>query len=600
MKTFRGSTAPSLTDLDENFEELSRRGDLIGPQSFGAKCDLTILRRAYTTAGSAVFNTDEPIFTGADVGKTIAITGAGVAIGSSVADGATLYGPLVTTIAGINSPTQIIMADAAGRTVNSAIGVQYIRDNLTVEGAAKAFFGTDDTAALQEYVDYAHWRDGIVRIPNPGCMVLGTIYCQRMNSTAVDSTIFRRLEFRGVGPAARVTLTGLASNADSNLCKPTPGNILTVNIDATGAGMTSSGGSLFTLFSCFAVNGIAFHGMPGVLTTGIKLHAARADIEKTSFNCLWWGWNGIDPDVTGAANYCDQWRVDKVNFNNCSGLFKQAAPDATEWRSLAAESFYPTVANAIEILGGRGWEIRAILVNNLPISARIGLFTECKEGSVRAGHFESIWGNAFRVIGSNSKSWVDIYGCDFYHPVSASTGGVTAHTIHYSGAGGTVERCGFSHKRSAAGFDIYFQTAAHQSEKNNHYYEADNITWRKPSSQLDGWGGGVYGNIGTSLSQQYFVKIVYVDGHFDILNVGGFSIVSAVMNSYPRIDGNGDLNLDGPRLWGRPNIAIVSPIADKYTPVLKDVIFLRISWYDSSGTKITSPDANMSCYLLVS
>lgn len=110
----------------------------------------------------------------------------------------------------------------------------------------------------------------------------------------------------------------------------------------------------------------------------------------------------------------------------------------------------------------------------------------------------------------------------------------------------------------------------------------------------------MYGNIGTSLSQQYFVKIVYVDGHFDILNVAGFSIVSAVMNSYPRIDGNGDLNLDGPRLWGRPNIAIVSPIADKYTPVLKDVIFLRISWYDSSGTKITSPDANMSCYLLVS
>lgn len=600
MKTFSGDTSPSLADLDGNFAELAELAVFSGPQNFGAKCDLALLMNPGISSGSNVLNCSDAAFTADDIGKAIAITGAGAAIGVSVADGATLYGPLVTTITGRNSATQVTLAATAGRTVGSGVGVQYIKDNATREGSAKAFYGTDDTAALQAYVDYVHPRDGIVKIPRPGCMVLGTVYCQTSRSTDSTGLLWRRLEFRGVGPAVRVTTTGLASTADSNLFKPTPGNILTVNLDAAGAGMTSTGAVFTHLFSSFNVNNLAFHGMPGVLTNGIKAHVTRADIEKTSFNNLRWGWDCIDADVNGAPNYCDQWRVDRVNFNNCAGFFRQAAPDATEWRSLVCESFYPTVTNAFEVFGGRGWEMRALLINNLPAAARIGQFTDCKEGSVRASHFEHIWGNAFRILGSNSKSWVDFYGCDFYHPLSAATAGVSEHTIHYTGAGGTVERCGFSHKRSATGYDIYFQTARYQHERNNHFYEADNITWRRQSAQVDIAAGGLYGSTGTSARQQYFVEIVWTGTNFDIRNVNGSSVLSSVMTSPPVIDGGGFLNLDGPRTWGRPTMAIAIHKNGKYRPVITDVYILRIAWYDAAGSLVTTPDANMNCYLLVS
>lgn len=573
-----------------------------GPQDFGAACDLVPLMNATIASGSNVFNSSDAKFTAADIGKTIAITGAGVAIGTSVTpDAVTLYGPLVTTITGVNSPTQVTLAATASRSIVPGMGIQYVSQDATVEGGAKAFYGTDDTAALQAYVDYAHPADGIVRIPNPGCLILGTIYCQRSRDTSGAGLLWRRLEFRGVGPTAQSGLTGIANSADSNLFKPTAGPILAVNLDATGAGMTSTGATPTHQFYNFNVNGIAFAGMPGVATQAMKLHRVRVKLKDVTFNNLQLGWDGLSADVNGSPNYCDQWTTKNVRFNNCAGMFKQAEVDACEWTQLLAESHYPSITVAIELLGGRGWEIKVPLINNLPESATLGLFTYSKAGTVKAGHFEHIWGRAFDIVGSNSNGWVDIIGCDFYVPLS-STRPLTADTIKYTSAGGTVERCGFSFNR-ASGLDINFASGRHQTHRNNSYYEADNTTWRRSYVDLQvgpGWNSGNPNSMGTSFNQPWFLEIVWDGTIFDIRNVNGSSIRPAILSGPPTLSGAGNLNLDGARLWSRPVMAIPVQKEGKYLPKLVGIYILQIAFFDASGTKVTTPDADMNCYLLVS
>ena len=599
MRIFAGQTRPKLSDLDANFAERAEV-EVTGPQAFGAKCDLALLMYAAISAGSNVFNSTDAAFTDADIGKTIAITGAGSPIGVSVTpDAVVLYGPLVATIAGVNSPTQAVLSATASRTVGSGVGVQYVKDNAVLEGSAKAFYGTDDTDALQDYFDAVHWTDGVARIPNPGCMVLGTIYVQRSNTTVMPTTVFRRLEVRGVGPCFRVTTTGLAQACDSNLFKPTAGNILTVNLDAAGESMTATGASLTGLFSCFAITNIAFNGMPGVQTLGFKCHATRADIEKTSFNNLALGWDALSNDAGGCENYCDQWRVDRIAFNNCAGMFKQKNADATEWRSIVAEAHYPTVTDCIEIYGGRGWELRAPLVNNLPESARIGYLHQCKEGTVSAGHFEHIWGTAFRVEGSNGNTWVDLRTCDFYHPSSATTAGMTLNTIEYVGASGTVERCGFSQKR-LIGKDIRFSSGGYQIERNNRFFEADNSTVRTTSTEIV----IASGNNGTSFHQQYFIHLsTFWNGsawQFTILNMNGGSAQTPIFAGPPSMTGAGNVNMDGSARWGRPTMAIPVQIDGCYRPVITGVYILTIAFYNDAGTKMTVADDKTCCYLLVS
>ncbi|CAB4194531.1 hypothetical protein UFOVP1254_106 [uncultured Caudovirales phage] len=575
---------------------------LPGPQDFGAKCDLVLLMSPIIASGSNVLNSVDALFTSADIGKHIAITGAGPSVGTSVTpDAVTLYGPLVTTITGVNSSTQAVLGATATRSVGSGVGVQYVKDNAVLEGSAKAFYGTDDTAALQAYTDASHWGDGVVRIPNPGCMILGTIYVQRSNTTVMPTTVFRRLEFRGVGPCCRVTTTGLAQSCDSNLFKPTVGNILTVNIDSSGESMTATGSTLTGLFSCFAITNMAFNGMPGLQTLGFKCHATRADIEKTAFNNLALGWDALSNDAGGCENYCDQWRVDRINFNNCAALYWQKNADATEWRSIVAESHYPSVTTCIDIYGGRGWELRAPLINNLPESARIGYLHQCKEGTVSAGHFEHIWGKAFDVEGSNGNTWVDIRTCDFYHPLSGLGSGMTLDTIRYYGASGTVERCGFSQKR-ASGLDISFSAGGYQLERNNKFYEADNSTPRYPKTEIV----IASGNNGTSFHQQYFVKVeCYYEPadpgyRFSILNVNGGNAMFPAMNGQPSLTAGGFLNLDGNARWGRPTVAIPVQINGKYKPVITGVYILTIAFYNDAGVHVTTPDENMNCYLLIS
>lgn len=562
---------------------------------FGAKCDLVCLMVVSTTAGSDIFNAVDAVFTNKDIGKTLAITGAGAALGAtSVADGATLYGPHVTTIADVLSPTQVRMAAPAVRSVStqSGTGIQYVFGNATAEGGAKAFYGTDDTASLQGAVDALHPADGVILIPAP-TLVLGSVYCQRSRDTSSRGLLWKRLEFRGIGPTAQGPLTGAANQNDSILFKPTPGAILVVNKDASGAGMTSTGATPTHQFYNFNVTYIAFHGLPGLATIGMDLHRVRAGVSECTFNNLALGWDGLSADVNGSPNYCDQWTVRRPRFNNCAQLFKQYDADACDFLNVFAESHYPTVVNAIELTAGRGWQIKLPLINNLPRSAKIGLFTNTKEGAVSGGHFENIYGNGFTITGSNGNTWVDIERCDWFNPAAGAA--ITHNTIEYTAAGGRVVGNGFSHNRSS-GFDIKFNSSRHQEEKNNHHYEADNSTRRYPSVDITVAGG----NIGTTFRQPYFVNVVYTGAVFDIRNVNNSSMWASVMTGNPAFNGGtGRLNLDGPQKWGRPNAAWVVQKAGKYRPVLVDVYTLQIEFYNDAGTKVTTPDTNMDCYLFV-
>lgn len=571
-------------------------------KTFGAKCDLVCLMNVSVTAGSDVLVSADASFQVADIGKTIGITGAGVSIGASVADGVTLYGPHVSTIVEVQSSTQVRMAAAASRSVSTAAqtGIQYVSLNATAQAGAKAFYGTDDTAAIQDAVDKLHPLDGIVRIPAPGCMVLGSIYCQRSRNTGSQGLLWRRLQFLGVGPTAQGPLSGAANPNDSNLFKPTPGPILTVNLDAAGAGMTSSGATPTHQFYNFNVQYIAFHGLPGLSTVGMKLHRTRASVYDCTFNNLALGWNAMDPDVNLSPNYSDQWTVRRVKFNNCAGAFRQYDPDACEFVNLYGESWYPSVQNVIEMTGGRGWRIVTPLFNKLPRSARIGLFNSTKEGVVTGGHFEDCWGAGFRIEGTNgnTNAWVDIQRCDWFNP--AATAGITSHTIEYTAAGGTVENCGFSHNRTG-GFDIKFNSARHQIERNNHFYEADNSTRRYPSVDITVAGG----NAATTFRQPYFVNVVWVPGgngkNFDLRNINGSTVLANYFTGNPNFDtATGVLNLDGAAKWGRPNLAIAVRKAGKYEPRVRDVYTLTLEFYDDAGAKVMTPDANCECWLFVS
>lgn len=101
---------------------------------FGAKPNaITKTATGSATAGSAVFTDATAAWTAADVGKTIAIPGAGAA-------GATL----VTTIAGRNSATSINLAVNASTT---ATGLTYT-------------YGTDNSTAFEKARDYLQDGDG--------------------------------------------------------------------------------------------------------------------------------------------------------------------------------------------------------------------------------------------------------------------------------------------------------------------------------------------------------------------------------------------------------------------------------------------------------
>jgi len=90
------------------------------------------------TSGTAALNVTGAAFTAADVGKVIGVEGAGVS-------GAWL----ITTISSYTDATNVVLATNASTTVSSVFATKLYN----------AFYGTDDTAALQALI-MAVYRDG--------------------------------------------------------------------------------------------------------------------------------------------------------------------------------------------------------------------------------------------------------------------------------------------------------------------------------------------------------------------------------------------------------------------------------------------------------
>jgi hypothetical protein len=95
-------------------------------RAFGAKCDALLWGDGNITNGLAVLTSAIAPFVSTDVGKLVAVTGAGVA-------GADLR----TTIASYNSATSVNLAATAGATITNG----------------NYYFGTDDTTAIQAAID---------------------------------------------------------------------------------------------------------------------------------------------------------------------------------------------------------------------------------------------------------------------------------------------------------------------------------------------------------------------------------------------------------------------------------------------------------------
>lgn len=90
------------------------------------------------TSGTAALNVTGAAFTAADVGKVIGVEGAG-----------TSGAWLITTIQSYTDATHVTLATSASTTVSSVFATKLYN----------AFYGTDDTTALQDLI-YAVYRDG--------------------------------------------------------------------------------------------------------------------------------------------------------------------------------------------------------------------------------------------------------------------------------------------------------------------------------------------------------------------------------------------------------------------------------------------------------
>lgn len=111
-------------------EALIAGGAGISPEHFGAKGDLTYILDAAMTNGQKILTSASAPFTLADVGKTINIRGAGVAENK---------GMLTTKIKEFTNTTTVVLEEASAATIAAKV----------------AIYGTDDTVAIREAVEFA-------------------------------------------------------------------------------------------------------------------------------------------------------------------------------------------------------------------------------------------------------------------------------------------------------------------------------------------------------------------------------------------------------------------------------------------------------------
>lgn len=157
-------------------------GNIYAPESYGAKADLIGHADGAITASTATFNSASATFSSADIGKLIAIPGAGVS-----------GGLLATTIAAYGgNPHQVSLTVNAGTTV-SAANYQY---------------STDSTPGVQAAVNAAEAVGGDVQFQSSGAY--------GMNSINLTNPA-KAIRILGVGPLSWGTHLVAMSNVNALL-----------------------------------------------------------------------------------------------------------------------------------------------------------------------------------------------------------------------------------------------------------------------------------------------------------------------------------------------------------------------------------------------
>lgn len=136
------STSPAAqANLVASINEVNEQIRAHTPSRYGAKLDVRWDRTGSMTAGSAVLTSPDASFVPSDVGKTVMIANAGATAGND--------NDLVATVSAYTSPTQVTLSTAASATVSGAF----------------MHIGTDDTAALQAWLDGTAAAGVIARMP---------------------------------------------------------------------------------------------------------------------------------------------------------------------------------------------------------------------------------------------------------------------------------------------------------------------------------------------------------------------------------------------------------------------------------------------------
>lgn len=137
------TSAPARANLVAAINELNSQIGAHIPDRYGAKGDVRYDLTASTTADSAVVTSPDGKFQSSDAGKTVMIANAGATAGND--------NDHVSTVVLVVSPTQITLAVAPKASVTNA----------------SMHIGTDDTAALQAWLDGTA-QDGVISRVPPG------------------------------------------------------------------------------------------------------------------------------------------------------------------------------------------------------------------------------------------------------------------------------------------------------------------------------------------------------------------------------------------------------------------------------------------------
>jgi hypothetical protein len=537
---------------------------------FGAKCDLAEVIFGVAKRGSKRFSATDGNWTSTDVGKTIGIVGAG--------DAGTDF---VTTIAAVSSPKIITLSEAPPASMEQA----------------QAIYGTDDTIAYQNAVDTLHAEDGTVYVPAPGSLLLSTIFLQTSRKTSGHAPIWKRLKLLGDG-VMQSAENGKMDKGSSNLFKPTPGPMFSVNLNADGVGMTSNGSKITHLFHNLAIDGISFNGLPTVEMTPLKGHCSRLHFGTIAFLNVWRAWDFCDPDANGAPNYSDQWTMDSVFFVNIGDrLFRQRGADGTDFRNLRCEVFQKTASGGIYLEATRGAKISTPLLNKLSSGILIEFYNN-KNCSIEAGHFERIGGQGVKATDSPGTR---VIGNDFFHPSASAA--LSAHTVHFTGStSGEVSDNSFAHARES-GYDVLFSNVSNcKGERNRYYNEAYEEV--SPALRFGNFPDG--GSDGSIFGTPHFVRLAFDGVAFRIFNQTGHDVTDKVgigLGAGPSFDyatGRVNLDADGAMRWGKTSAIIPVQIEGKLRPVLySPYAGAAVSFVDDSGVVQTAPSAAMECWLLL-